>query len=477
VTVKRRVSFAVGNVELAEINIDGPVLLAPAGTTVARDGETIVIQPADGTGLQDPSAPDVFVGSLPVLYMSSSLRRPAVASLDVPPPAPFAGEDIQQMWRELRESPMPVPDSVSLQGRVKVGGKASFDATQLELAHVARAIGRGLALSRDWPQLETTETLWRPTDLRGGREDGRLTERHERQVAFSRSATPRIPDRTARRRASSEDWRSSRVAAVTRALRRSIAHRAGEGPGRDALRQTERLLDHIARSVTSPIAARDIGPSSWPSRMRAYYADALRAFSALEATRAGIHEVPLSRLWELYEAWVTTRCFRLLCDLFGEPVPTRAPILGVARWSAEWSAGERRVHMFVQPVIGAQRLELTASGSVQSISSTLIPDVLLAIQSGANAPKIFAIDAKKRGAGTAMRAGDVAEAASKYLWGIVWAGSDSLRAIEGALIAASALENATMYSTSAAIEAHVLLPSEFSSFEETVCGFVELTEA
>ena len=472
-TVEWLVSFAVGDVELAKIYVDGPVLLAPAGTTVARDGERVVIQPADPRGLHDLSTPDVFVGSLPILYMSNSLRRPAVASLDVPPPAPFAVEDVQEMWRDLRASPIPVPDAVPLQGRVEVGGKASFDATQLELAHVARAIGQGLALTRDWPQFETSETLWRSTDLRGGREDGRLTERHERQVAFSRSETRRIPDRTARRRASSEDWRSSRVATVTRALRRSIADRAVERAGQDELRQTVRLLDQIARRATSPVAARDVSPSSWPSGMRAYYSDALRAFSALEATRTGIHEVPLSRLWELYEAWVATRCFRVLCDLFGEPVASRGATLGVARWFAEWSAGERRVFMYVQPVIGRERMELTASSSIQSISSTLIPDVLLVIETESNTSRIFVIDAKKRGTGTAMTAGDVAEAASKYLWGVVWAGSDFVRAVAGALIAASALENATMYSASSAIEARVLLPSQLRSFDETVCGLVE----
>jgi hypothetical protein len=130
------------------------------------------------------------------------------------------------------------------------------------------------------------------------------------------------------------------------------------------------------------------------------------------------------------------------------------------------------VFLYVQPVIGARKVELTPSGSVESISSTLIPDVLVAIQAESQPPSIAVIDAKKRGVGTAMTAGDVAEAASKYLWGIVWEGSDSVRAVQQVLIAASALDNATMYSPSAAIEARVLLPSDGGDFDEAVSGLV-----
>jgi hypothetical protein len=207
--------------------------------------------------------------------------------------------------------------------------------------------------------------------------------------------------------------------------------------------------------------------------LRTYYVEALRAFSALEASRVGIHEVPLSRLWELYEAWVAARCFGVLCRHFGEPDATRSGTSGAARWIAEWYAGERGVFMYAQPAIGAQRVELTPSGTVESISSTLIPDVVVAVQDGSERPTVFVIDAKKRGVGTAMTAGDVAEAASKYLWGIVWEGSNSVRAVQRVLVAASALENATMYSPSAAIEARVLLPSDGGRFDEAVSEFVD----
>jgi hypothetical protein len=51
----------------------------------------------------------------------------------------------------------------------------------------------------------------------------------------------------------------------------------------------------------------------------------------------------------------------------------------------------------------------------------LIPDVLLAATAPASqTARVTVFDAKKRGVTTAMSRADVAEASSKYLWGIRW---------------------------------------------------------
>jgi hypothetical protein len=115
-------------------------------------------------------------------------------------------------------------------------------------------------------------------------------------------------------------------------------------------------------------------------------------------------------------------------------------------------------------------LDPLTNSSCVSLSATLIPDVAIVVSSTeTERPVVTLLDAKKRTTTTAMMPADVAEAASKYLWGIRWLdenASTSPFAVARVVVVSSA-PAATMNSPLSLIESVELRPA-FSSGNDLV---------
>ncbi|MFA9432815.1 hypothetical protein [Egicoccus sp. AB-alg2] len=98
-----------------------------------------------------------------------------------------------------------------------------------------------------------------------------------------------------------------------------------------------------------------------------------------------------------------------------------------------------------------------------SISSVLRPDCVVVVEEDGIAPRVVAVDAKKRQA--AMDAGDVAEAASKYVWGLRRSspGAVATVAVDRVVVAAPAGGGPMFDQTLSRIEVTGLAPGAGSS--------------
>lgn len=423
--------------------------MPPQTCVIQRSGDEVVLEPV-GDSL-DPEMPDVFVGRLPVVYWNQSEQRPQVADLHVPAPPPFAEHDEERMWRDVRESLLPIPQPLLAQGRATGGRVERINVDELELENLREALAAALSLLRKWPTTETTERIWRPIEARGGREDAFFTERFgQRLTGTRRGSGLALVDRTARRRAQMQHWGSAKLSSVSSALAATLhEHAAVSGLDEGTTQYGSRLLRELALTARPAVRAVDPPTSSWPPNARATYQAILRAFVDLQSNREdAARGAPLCRLWLLYESWVAATTLRVLRELLGEP--TRHPKTSPGEWAATWERAGRRVALLIQPVFGAtpRRVMLESSTECRSLTSDLIPDVVVAVSTeGQERPTLSVIDAKKRGVSTAMSRADLAVAASKYLWGLRWvdeaegqAGptADASYAISNALIATSA---------------------------------------
>lgn len=428
----------------------------------SRSQHEIVLEPKPDQSYDD--MPDVFVGRLPLVYWNSTTRRPDVAELDISAPPPFAAGDERRMWADLTESALPIPRSVLAQGRVVGGRIERLRSDQLELENVRTALVSALSMLRKWPTSETTTRIWRPIEARGSREDARFTEQFGQRVAGRTSpAGVATLDRTARRRAQMHPWRSLQLSNLAEALAQALdGHAVAARLGEDAALYGSRMLRQVAAAARPIARAVDPPMSSWPPVARAAFRAMTRAFVDIESRPDdAVSSVPLSRLWLLYESWVSAAVLRELQEMLGEPTQYPQPMLG--EWGAVWEIDGRRVELLIQPIFGAKprNLGLALSASCRSLTSDLIPDVVVAVTDpGQSRPTLSVIDAKKRGVGTAMAPADVAEAASKYLWGIRWAaasGHEAPQAISHALIVSSAAVP-KMHSQAGLIDAVELRP-------------------
>jgi hypothetical protein len=409
--------------------VDGPLLALPSGTTIVdRTVSNIVLGPTLLDAQQEDGGPDLLVGLLPLVHWSESTGGPDVAYLDVPPPMPFAPKNAQHMWNEIRSSGTPVPTSVLAQGRVTAGRTEKLNPQQLELENVREALAASLRILRRWPRSEDIRFEWRPIDVRAGREDVLYTERHGRSGLSGRwrDDGPVLLDRTARRRPDAPQWQSGQLASLASALAASmeaLAHTTQlDGIAVD---YSLRILRELA-SVARPAALRPDPPiSSWPPAARAVYRSLLRAFVQLGNTRADDSRAPLSHFWQLYEAWVGVRVLGILETLLGARAALTTARPGASQlWEARWKLGDgSRVVLLAQPLFSGsnRRVDAESANTCVSLTSDLIPDVLLAATAPASqTARVTVFDAKKRGVTTAMSRADVAEASSKYLWGIRW---------------------------------------------------------
>ena len=108
------------------------------------------------------------------------------------------------------------------------------------------------------------------------------------------------------------------------------------------------------------------------------------------------------------------------------------------RWHGRWVLADSVITVLAQPIVGAEPSDFDGllPAPIHSVTSDLIPDVLVCVQRSGHDPVVVAVDAKKRSSLSAMQPEEVAEAGSKYLWGL--RDSEDHEAINLVLIASSA---------------------------------------
>ena len=467
-----QIELRSGGIPLSSIRLRGPLLTVPDGLRAHRtDGRVILEASARGTD----GAPDVIVGDLPLLYVDPESQLPAVSILHIPPPPPFGGDDIADMWSLVAGSDVPIPDSVPAQARQLGSGEVL--AAGLDGHAVPLAIGSLLRMLRRWPQYETTEIVWRPPDVRGGREDVRVTDRlGARRAGRRRVGAPPIPDLTARRRGASVPWGSRQLATACVALGSVLRDRE---QNHQAAR-TFALIDHSARMASQYSQGGEATLSSWPQDAQASYRAILRALIQLALTGPGAQAIPLCHLWRLYEAWVAVKTYEVMSTAMGV-----GELIEATAWTRRWTTStgvEIRLHL--QATVGRAPDDTIAGASPGfiSVSSDLRPDALVALSHPSGSQAMICVDAKQRTSSTAMEGAAVASAASKYLWGLRHADNPHRFATMRTLIASSAPVPKMHDAAQSRIDASFMVPSGGDGrFAESLLaaleGALELLEA
>lgn len=404
--------------------------MVPDGLRVrCHDEGSMILEPLPR---EDGETPDYLVGTVPLIEWDSKNQRPRVHQLEVAPPPPFGSADAQSMWRQVVAASVRPLSSVRLQGGAR--GSASSERAGLDPDAVPAALGALMSLERSWPQLQASETVWRAADLRGGREDDKATDRlGAARAGITTSTGTRIPDVTARLRGSSQEWGSQRLASACLALDRALAARSQELPGSSL--ESRRVVMSVARRSYRYAPGVDAPPSSWPTGGRNALMGVVRALLALAAEGAGSALVPLSDLWRLYETWTCVVALEALTAEYGLPEQ-----VDDVDWAWQWQIGEVKMRMHTQGSIGGSvNAAITGhTDGVVSVSSELVPDLLLSLWQEDGGQALICGDAKQRTLGSAMKAGDIAEAASKYLWGLRFANDLTAPASSRAIIVSSA---------------------------------------
>jgi hypothetical protein len=197
-------------------------------------------------------------------------------------------------------------------------------------------------------------------------------------------------------------------------------------------------FDRLARRSRTLDSRPDQPFSSWTPNARRCYAAIVTALMTVKELGVGTLSCPLTDLWRLYEDWIGAECAQILSSIATEVHPL---VSGPAKcaWHGAWiTENGTEVTILAQPTIGK---DLSDFGQllpqpIRSITSDLRPDVLMSMRTKDGKCSLLAIDAKQRTMVTAMKPEEVAEAGSKYLWGIRNASDDS--AIERTIIASSA---------------------------------------
>lgn len=404
------VSLDVAGSTVATTQLGGPLFVAPEGTRLDKtrpEGALLRWAPAPGE-----IPPDVLVGSLPLIWWDRSTRTTRVDFLKVPPPEPFAADDLGLMWHSVLESSLPLAQSIPIQGRAHGHGVVS--GTGFSVEALPAAVDLAGALLSEWPTRDSTQLIWRPPDAPGGREDAALTDRLGGRGLGTRGSTGTlIPDLVARRIGVSSEWGATNLAAVADALAAGLADR--QVTHDDEMEQPIRLLEEV--SIRANRAAHGVAPplSSWPHLAQTTYRAMLEALVSVSAAGSGVDSVPLCDLWRLYESWICLRTAEALSNGLG-----RGQVLDLPWWANEWVIDGVFVRLHAQATVGQipdPRLCGHPNG-VRSVSSNLRPDVLVAVWKPDGGQVFICVDAKQRTAETQMEASQVAATGSKYLWGI-----------------------------------------------------------
>jgi len=161
--------YRQGNVVCGEQEFVGDLVWVPPvlSVTYQSDGETVHASTAEG--------PDLLVGRIDFVFRTNT-GTVRVGSLNVKPPAPFLENDVDVMWSSVLASVIPLAELNDHQGSAQAGELGNFNHSALiwilEQVHAAC-----LRILREWPQVESVESVWRPTGVVAGIEDLRETER------------------------------------------------------------------------------------------------------------------------------------------------------------------------------------------------------------------------------------------------------------------------------------------------------------
>jgi hypothetical protein len=398
----------------------GPPVYPPAGSVeVNRRGDVLTLDVSAPSGPGDRQRPDVVVGQLPVLGRDPETGTFVVHLLQMPTPEPFDDMGMEEMWQAACGLPPPIPASVRHQGLRPAGAvPTGWDELNKVDLPALSAIARHLV--SHWPRRDVIHEIWRNVELPGGRENAARTSIRYRGPALGREGSAaRLPVRSLRWATTDEPWRSQGVSRVAAEIVKRLAERE-QAEGGETAELTSPLL--AVAGLSASHARVDPPPSSWPWSLRCFYDAGLNVLASPALTGEGAMSVPLCHLWQLYETWVGASLLAELTRLYGEP--TRGPEVtginsqGGATWRATWTLDPGRMELWSQIEIGRVPKALPDGGgkAVVSVTGALIPDALLVVARPGKS-RYLAFDAKHRRTRT-MTGGEVAEAGSKYLWGL-----------------------------------------------------------
>lgn len=435
------------------ISADGRPVAFPRSIRVRseRDGCIEVEPVSEGIGTDGP---DILVGELPIPFMSNG--RIAISWLALPPPPPLKLGDVSVMWSRIASLGYPLPAGNPAQGlhAAAAAGHGQWPSPGLEVLPHAHATA--VRILGSWPSVECTTSIWRPIDVPGGREDERATEKVAgRWPATRRADGTFVPSRTGRVMPTRVPWRSSSLSRVAATVVQALEDLALE-TGWDI--SSRRTFDLLARRARPPVDATDPPVSTWPQPA----ADALRAMHVLladlQAAQSGPRRAPLSYLWKLYEAWVAAELGNALAALPGVVTDVPPQPGAGCDWHARYTLGTAEFVIVSQARLAGVPHScppLEAVG-LRSVTSVLLPDILVASRTPPDSAwTVIVFDAKHRAAGHSMDPGRVAEAGSKYLWGV--RRDPDVRGVDRVVIVST--EGAgEMFGESSSIESVKMLP-------------------
>lgn len=413
------------------------VWLPPTLRVTVKSDDEIVVGPTADSGTAG-SEPDILIGQLEFLSRSKAgtLKR---GTVDVRPPAPFLEDDVDHMWEAIQDSPVPVPNRHRHQGS---GGEGALGArSESALAWMLPSINAAcLRMLRSWPQVESVDLVWRPLDVVGGVEDLKVTERQA--ARYSAISSPKgipLPGKTARRMHAIKDWKCQTLSQVARELIRRIEAQLDSETWNPSL--AIRPLRVVASRSAHHSRIADPPPSSWPKGGRDLYFLLLAALALVTSVPKGKASPPLTDLWRIYEAWISSEVIRSVnseCNIAGVLLGEEEGEKVVIEWSLPRGA---KVHVLTQPTIGSERTTLggVLRRSIYSCAGVLEPDVLIICTPDGSSSRqsLFAIDAKKRGSG-GLSDSELAEYGGKYMWNLrqKWGGGE--RSLDAMLVASPA---------------------------------------
>jgi hypothetical protein len=446
-----------------------PLLVPRELRTVSRSPELLVLGPPENS---DELGADIVAGSVPLLHLDGDRAR--VAWLDLPPPLPLTIDDLKVMWQQLTDVGLPIPASVAVQGRLPSGRLELREQLLVDYLEPAHRLARELLAH--WPRRRGSQVRWQHLELPGGREDPVLTARQGARFPGVSTARGTLPARSARRISADPPWTSQTLArAAVRAVRHlRDADWLGSAEERGVVERP--FLDLATRASVDPTRP-DPPLSSWPAQAR----QLLELLLALGAVASATHDqrptiAPLCYVWRLYEAWVASEvllAFDQRDDTSRTGLVTGRP---GCEWLASWDVPGGELFVCSQLRVGRTPVhpDHRLPAGVRSNTSVLIPDVSVFLI-GADHMAHVVVDAKRR-SGAAMAPDDVAEAASKYVWGLRFgppSGAEPRIDVDRAIIATTAAAP-TMFSTDSRIDAVSVRPGSSAALAESLLAALGL---
>jgi hypothetical protein len=268
-----------------------------------------------------------------------------------------------------------------------------------------------------------------------------------------------VPLKTLRQRGDSTDWHSNKLSGVTHRVAEELRRLSTNQP---ELAELASPFDRASRRARTKSRRPDQSLSSWTPHARRCYTTAVATLLTVSELGTGPLSCPLTSLWALYEDWIGAVLVDAITGILGIPgVPVLGPLN--CSWHSQWVPDGMRVSLLAQPTVTATPVDFsgTLPHPIHSVTSNLRPDYIVSVDRPGSEPNLFVIDAKQRTTRTAMDPEDVAEAGSKYLWGI--RRGDDLP-VEQVLIASSS-EPQTMHSASSRIGVSEVRPAVTAALE------------